>query len=499
MTKIGLVILCVLFPAVAAAAAPPSIAVFPLQELTRGRNEVNLPFTRILAERLRTAGNEIESQETVIAFMVHNRIRTVGHLETYHISRVREELGAPFVLLGTVSQMKERPTPSMGLTLQLVRTTDARTVWTYVGHFSASDGRRVLGIGEPSSVADLHPFLLDDLVSKWPWEIINEMQRAATISIDSIVLHPSHLRPGAEFTARVRLRNGWPSGRPPRVFFKSDDQIHAASVSDDGLTFESSWIAGEKDGRFPVSLFLEWPLYGRNETALLGSYVVDGTPPLFEIDLKGASIEGDVPVFRRDLIIQPRLLVRKPIARWRLSFLNDRGEVVGIDAGGGNLPEALIWSGRGNTDIPVVNGEYEVVLEIWDEAGNSAKATRKVELNRRAPQVELAVEKNDREMTVEFAHDGRVPLEYWRMEMWTREGRILKMAEGNELPAQVGFEVPTGEENDQIQGFLMVQDVLGNRTRREVDDLFRQFGKREVQIKKEEPAAPLSEMWVDEF
>jgi len=42
------------FPAMAFAVAP--VAVFPLQELGEGRNDANLPFTRILSQQLTENG-----------------------------------------------------------------------------------------------------------------------------------------------------------------------------------------------------------------------------------------------------------------------------------------------------------------------------------------------------------------------------------------------------------------------------------------------------------
>jgi TolB-like protein len=501
ITKIGLVLFFALFPASVSASLPlqAPVAVFPLQELGRGSNDVNLPFTSALAERLAASGNEITGHDTVISFMAHNRIRTVGYLESFHIARAREELGAAFVLLGTISQAKEQPVPSMGVSLQLVRTSDARIMWSHVGHLSAADARRLLGIGEPKSVAELQPLILDDIVARWPWEIISEMQKSASISIDSILLQPRHVRPGSEVYARVNLRDQWPAGRAPRIFFQADDQIHAATVSADGSGYEATWVAGERDGRFPVSLLLQWPLYGRNETAMLGAYVVDGTPPLFELELRGAHQHDDVPVFRKEVVIMPRVLVRKPLARWRLSFVNDLGHPVGVDEGSGNLPENFIWRGDGNKDIPVTNGVYKIILEAWDPAGNSGSASRLVDLDRSKPEVELAVARNGREMLVDLEHRGKVPLAFWSLEMWTREGRIIKAAEGRELPARLGIELPAAEEEGEIEGFLLVQDILGNSSRQKVEDIFLLARKQEPEKVKEEKPAGISETWVDEF
>jgi len=491
-----LALCCTLLPGVALAAGAP-VAVFPLQELGDGRNEVNLQFTRVLTDHLASSGNEVSRHDVVIAFMANNRIRTVGYLETFHISRVRDDLGAAFVLLGTVIQRKDRPQPSLGLTLQLVRTSDARTIWSYVGYASAGDDRRPLAIGEPRAVAELIPLLLDDILLRWPWEIVGEVQRAGVVSIDTVSLQPTQVRRGGEVSVKVRLRNVWLPGRAPRVFFKADDQLHAARVSADGSTYEASWIAGEKDGRFPVTLILEWPLYGRSEAALLGTYLVDGAAPLFEIDLRGTQMYQGTPMFRSELVIIPRLLVRKPLERWRLAFHDAAGKLVGADEGEGNLPERFVWQGHNKEGFVVDSGSYQVVLEAWDKAGNTAKAARQVTFERSMPEVELAVARSGRELTVDLEQAGKVPLAYWRMEMWTREGRFLTSQEGTELPVQIGIELPVAEPDPELRGTLVLQDVLGSRTRQKVEDLLPKAA-AEVPGKDTKPTG-ISESWVDEF
>lgn len=496
---LGLMALCAWGPTVAEAALPP-IAVFPFQDLSRGSSDLNLPLTRYLSQRLAERGNELIPGETVIAFMGHNRIRVLGQIETFHISRVRDELGAAFVMLGTVTQAKERPNPSLGVTLSLVRTMDARTVWSYVGSFSAGDARKLLGIGEPASVADLQPLLGDEVVSLWPWELIGQVQQGGPLSIVSTGLEPSRVRPGAEVTAAVRLRNDWPAGRAPRAFFRADDQLHAASVSPEGNRYQASWIAGEKDGRFPVHLVLEWPLYGRTETALLGTYLVDGTPPLIELEVRGAFVQDGIPVFRSDLKILPRFVIRKPLARWRLSFYDEAGVFVGADDGDGNLPEGFVWQGRGTVEgRERLDGGYDVVLEVWDQAGNTARASRRVIWDRSLPQLEVAAEKGEGGMVVDLEHAGKIPLSFWRLEMWSEEGRLLQMTEGDALPARVGVERPLTQEDGRVRGVLLIRDIMGKTVRQEVTDLFGLGVSPQPAAKPEEPRAKATQKWVDEF
>ncbi|WP_041718772.1 hypothetical protein [Desulfurivibrio alkaliphilus] len=488
-------------PPPAAAAPLPPVAVFPLQELKRDGSDVNLEFTNWLAQTLAAAGNEIIDQRTVINFMAFNRIRTAGYLESFYLHRAGEELGVPLVLLGTVSQLREQPLPSLGLTLQLVRTSDARTIWSYVGHLSAADVRRPLAVGEPGSVAELRALLARDLLEQWPWAQIRELRRASMIHLDSVLLQPQYVRPGEEVQVQVRLRSEWLPHSAPRIFFLADDQVHAAVRHQDG-SYRASWPAGDKDGRFPVNLMLEWTHYNRRETAALGAYLVDGSPPLLTLELKGEINGDETPMFRNRLLIQPRLLVPKPLAKWRLSFEDESGHTVGSMEQPGNLPEVLVWQGMGN-EGRLYSGTYQVVVEVQDLAGNRQRVSQPVELQRSTPGVALSAAREEQEIMVDLRqHDGRVPLDFWRLETWTREGRLLKTAEGRELPARVELALPSaeaGEAGAEIQGRLVVRDVLGNQSRRDLNDFFRTAAGRPPAQEAEEQPAGMSESWVDEF
>jgi hypothetical protein len=444
---------------------------------------------------LREAGNEVVGLESVIAFMANNRIRALGYLDRLNIARVRQELGAAFVLLGAVNQRQERPEPRLGLTLNLVRTSDARSVWSYAGGMSAGEERRILGLGEPESTEDLQQLLLDELVAQWPWRIINDEQLAGAVNIDSALLSPKNVRPGEEIFCRVRLQNSWAAGVAPRVFFKANDQFYPAAVDEDGVTYEGRWVAGDESGRFPVNLVLEWPLYDRRETTLLGNYLVDGTLPLFELDMLGAKILDGRPVFDRQVTIVPRMIVRKQLERWRLSFYFDEEvDKLGDMKGAGNLPKSFLWKGmKGTGDRG--DGVYRVMIEVWDKAGNYAEVTEEVELVRSLPEVELAVARAGSDLVVDLGYEGKVPLSYWRLELWTQEGEILTQSEGQELPVKIDMGLPETAKNQDLEGFLFSRDIFGKEIRRKV---IHKLPKPVTEAKKKTEEG-VSKSWVDEF
>lgn len=496
MLRILSLVLCYLCISTAAAANVP-IAVFPLQDLGAGSNDVNLPLSRILADYLARNGNEIIGVDTVITFMANNRIRTAGELESFNAVRVREELRAGFVLLGTVIQRKERPDPTFALTLSLVRTNDARTIWSYAGSVTTADKRNALGINEPLSTEELQYLLLDEMFEGWPWQRINEVQALEVVNIDSIKLEPYQVRPGGEIRCRVRIRDNWTVSGGPRIFFKVGEQIYPATVSEDRKTFEGSWVAGDESARYAVHLLLEWPQYKRTETVLLGSYIIDGTPPFLELELLGGEIYEGRTVFDRQVVIVPKLIIPKPLAQWRLSinYLLPEGDLafIGDMRGKGNLPKNLVWKGNRNYG----DGTYEIIIEAWDRAGNSAMTRKLAEFSKALPEVTLALDKEEDEMVMDMKYAGKVPLRYWRLEMWSKEGRLLTKAEGSELPVKVGFTPPESLQNQDMTGFVFMQDTLGKKSRVKVEELLPELKK--APEKKEEKPTGISESWVDEF
>lgn len=491
---LSLVLIGIFFTVVNAVGTP--VAVFPLQEYGGGRYDANIPLTRLLAQRLAESGNEIIDLKSVIAFMAINRIRSVGYLETYNIARVRDELGVPFVLLGTVTQREDRPEPSLGLTLQLVRTSDARTVWSFAGSLSRGEERRVLGFGEPGSTKALEPLLLGEVIQQWPWRLVQQQQPPSSINIETAILEPAYVKPGEEVHCTVRLRNLWRTGQAPRVFFKVEDQLYPATVSADGTTYKGSWVVGKADGRFTVRLLLSWPEYGRTEKSLLGTYVIDSASPVFKLELSGVKVVDGIPIFNEELVIKPQMLVRKPMSRWRLAFYKSDGDLFGDMTGSGNLPPIFVWQANNSRGTIVDNGVYEVRVEAWDKAGNMGSASRQVRLDRSAPFAKVSATVKGKEMIVKLNNLSRVPLASWQLQMWTKDGDLISRSDGKKLPVKIGVELTAPDQAKNIRGVVIMRDVFGHQSRQDVKDLLPQLKKKTV--KKPEPKT-ISKNWVDEF
>lgn len=484
------------FPAIVSATGVP-VAVFPFQQYSEGtRNDINLPSTVELVKRLKDSGNKILDLETVIAYMANNRIRTVGYLETFYIYKTLNDLGVKFLLLGTVTQLKENPEATVGMSLNLVRTSDARTVWSYVGSSSISDELKPLKIGQPRSISELQSLLLDEIVGQWPWQIINEAQQGSSIKVDTTQLRPGYASFGDEIHSRVRLRHNWSGEQKPRIFFKAEDKLYPARKLADGKTIEATWVVGNLNGNFPVNLVFEWPVYSRTETILLGNYIVDGIPPVIDLKLRNVWITPDEkPAFSDRLVILPDLIVREPLSRWQLTFTHEGSLTETKKTGVGRLPQEIFWDGM---DWPGP-GNYNLLLEVWDKAGNIASSSKDVVFLGKTTQepVALTLDRSERKFSLDLKNKGKVPLSYWRLEMWTREGKLITSSEGEKLPAKIPIELPDSFEKEKIAGFLIYKDVFGRRAEQKIDNLIPEVIKQPE--KEEIPKSVVSESWVEEF
>ena len=84
-------------------------------------------------------------------------------------------------------------------------------------------------------------------------------------------------------------------GNPGRgmVFFRKigHEAINLATKDLDPLLFEGVWTGSEEDDVYPVSLLIRWP-NGDQQSAFIGNYTVDSTPPDIDLYIKWLSFNG---------------------------------------------------------------------------------------------------------------------------------------------------------------------------------------------------------------
>lgn len=456
-----------------------------MEDLSQGPNGVNFALTEYLEKAVASRGLEVISQDAVLSFMTRNRIRWLGFLDTYYVLQARKELGADFILLGTVSQRQERPCAAFGMVLYLIRTCDARTIWSGSMGLSGNEMRNPLGVLEPHTTEDLLPIVAKDLLEEWPEDLGPISERKVFYELDDVDMGRQHIRSGQKITCRVWLRSVM-DGRPPEVSLNVRGKESLPMRRKDDNLYQASWIAPKEEGLYPVSLNLQWHS-GREQATLLGTYHVDNHSPGFVLDLKGVRLNG-VVAFRDRIFAIPRFPEPELISRWEFSVKDETGQTILRKDKEGDLPSRFYWRGQTGDRSRVADGNYRIDLKVWDRAGNMAMVSEKVALMRNPPDMILEARKQGNDIVLNIQSKGEVPMAFWYMEVLEDDGSLIKTAGGQVLPAEVDFPVP----ETSAELLLTARDILGNKLHRKIKDinLLVKHGK--------EKGAP-ADKWLKEF
>lgn len=452
-----------------AAAGAGSLAVFPLLDLTKDANGVNLPLTGYLRRQAGKLGNTLISAKEIMAFMVRHRIRTLGRLDSQTIAEARKELGADLILQGTVCQLDQAPSASVALSLQLIRTCDGRTIWTTTRALSLDDLQGLLALSGPKTLAGLFKVYFSTLLASFPGKINQTVPVGERLTLSSIILRPEYVQPGRKVECRVIISA--PSRIKPgsKISVQVGDQVYPAVLNEEKYGITASWPAQRAAGTYQVTLVVKQPS-GRRETVILGRYHVDSAPPSLVMHVVGKELDGLV-TFSRSLAIITTMPDPEPLDRWTISVFNKNNETIVYQEAAGQVPERINWNGYTGGSIPAPDGEYLIRITAWDRAGLTASVEQKVSLRRTPPKISLNVEKIDGQLRLALADSVATPVSFWWLRIYQDGGRVVKAAAGDHFPADVTVALPEHAGGSKFELMLVAQDVLGNRTRRKVKDL----------------------------
>jgi len=495
-----------------------TVAVFPVEDLSQGVNSTNMEMTRHLTAELQAKGLHTVLEEDIISFMAAKRVRWLGYLDTDQILQIQENLGADLILFGTITQQSEKRSPTFGLSLQLVRTRDAKTVWSASAGLGLADMQRLLGLHEPTTLEELWPVLVRNVLEKWPADLDDDIaaqpllfdtetgELPPTLQIKNLSLSPRYVRPGEQVKCAIEIDNTDNSAAQPQVFIRVGTRVHLAQQTKEGLFYEASWTGSEiekgifrevghealklaaadlssqyfegiwagfdEDNIYPVSLILKWPS-GEQQMAFVGNYTVDSTPPDIDMFIKGMTLVEDLVTFNDRILILPKMKGREPSSHWRIWVEDDMGTIVLQDEADGKLPRNFYWKGEKFNGQLVKDGIYRLILKVWDRAGNEAMTSQEVVFRSSPPDLIMDIKKDGQGLYLSIdTEDKGIPLSFWKLEVWNDDGDLLQKSDGTELPMQ--FDIPLQEdfEKEAIEGMVVLRDVLGNQTRVNVSDLF---------------------------
>lgn len=484
-----------------------SVAVFPMDDLSQGQNSLNTALTDLLAANIAQRGIEVISGQRIIDFLSENRIRHVAFLQSAEITKAQNALNADYILLGTICQRRDEP-PAIGLNLNLIRSADAQIVWSNTAGVSSADYESLLALQAVSTVVDLHPYLINDVLLDFPSIFGDNSSNSLVhtdnepledpdfIEIESVLFTPKYVRPGEKVKCIVKFKTMADSGSEAKVFVKVGNRLYSA-VTEDGIYYQTSWVGNDKvewpqqtamaslsersfqgiftgyptDAKYPVTLVVD-RLNGSYAKEFIGYYIVDSVAPDFDLVAKGRVINKQI-CFSDYISLLLKWKKREPISKWDFFVLNDAEQTVFNYKGRGMVPDSFFWRGRNNKNSRVPPGDYTLGLKLFDRAGNMGVAKKKVVYYPDVPEIKIALNEdngNGRQLVLQYNSD--IPLQFWRLELWSDSNKLLKLLEGESLPAPIPMPDSGKEDpNMKIAAVLTLKDSLGRKINKRFDDL----------------------------
>ncbi|MHB1349177.1 MAG: hypothetical protein ACYCYR_04815 [Desulfobulbaceae bacterium] len=468
-----------------------SLAVFPLLDLSQDESGVNLALTGYLREKAAEKGFAVLPEEELMAFLVKHRIRNMGVLTSYQLTRLREELNAEYALLGTVCQLGEQPAAKLSLSLQLVRTGDEAVIWSVIRDLHEDDLISLLAINDPDSLQDLFDSYFSTLFDDLPPEISESDETAPSAGILTAKLQPVFVKPGEKMETEIRIYSTAVGAGAPSYHLLLAGNEHPLDQDPGARLLRATWLAPEQSGVYPVDLVAVFP-EGERQIQRVGEYTVDGTAPELTIRFIGRTFD-DAVYFNHELAIVPLLTIPEVLSRWEIRVYDKDRQLVLLQDGNGQIPERLYWNGMLSGTQEAPDGKYLVHAQVWDRAENLGSAEGYVNVIRSKPQPKLTLERQENDVLVHLENEVDSPLAFWFVKVYEKNGGLLLSQLGETLPVTLELSLQSSDAEDPLEMIFAAQDRYGNQTWQKIDNLLN-LGIKQVETE----VVPESD-WLENF
>lgn len=465
--------------------AGAQIIVFPFEDLTQDVNGVNFSVSQEVAQALEERGFKVIPPDQVLDFLAENRIRWTGWVDRITAIKAARKYNANLILVGTVTEFRRENEPILGLTLRLIRAPDYKVIWSRTKALSSKEEISLLNLKVFNS-EKIMAKVVNSLIDQLPEELQQGLTQPPEIEIADIFLNPRRVQGDHFIECAVRLDVSGPS--PEEVFFLWD-KYKIRAFKENSL-YVAKWKAPRKEGRYPINLLVRWPNLGIKKELFLSSFIVDNSPPRIKLRcIFGKKLPEGI-AFSRFITLVPSFERPEPIARWVFEITSEKNHRVVIhEERPGHLPESFTWRGidLGGHFLP--NGRYKAKIIVWDLAGNRAEAEKELLLVKGAPPVSVVAKEWSEKIQIDL-HLGEhpLPISFWRLELWDKDGNLLGEYEGEGKPKLI-----TIPKRDNLFYSLDVQDTLGNR-------LYVRYKKlKPIILQASEEKKRAEKKWVDDF
>lgn len=463
--KLPIMIVALVFQATTFAHAY-SIAILPVADLSKGRNGVDLQITAQLAQQLNNKKISIIDNSKVMTFMVNHSIRRCGELDTLSCRTMANHLGCDSILVTTMLG-----DPDNHSELSLITTLyDGKTgqgIWSTIISRHLSDYQPLFGIGKTLDLIELK----NDLCHELTTYIVKNSTTSPRTSSDLIhdyrvavvQITPELVRGNSELHCQLKM-----------YFIDQDPEYLQLSTGDNSVilqrtttqhSYEGVLNALTADGCHPVDLKIYWNSTQQETVPAVSTYNVANQPSELAMRICSGIELGDFYAFSDSIKLFPTLNPPRPIDCWQLTIDNEYGKRVVSEKHNTPLPNQLKWRGIDNNRRRLDMGRYEMVLKVWDLAGNLSEASSTLYLQpKETDLVSISQKFNSDNHQIELlpAKNIMIPIEHWTMTLETDDGDIVYTTQGEHLPALV--DLPPQLNYDELSCSVRVLDQLGNHS-----------------------------------
>lgn len=454
-----------------------SIAILPVADLSKGRNGVDLQITSQLAQELTNQNFSVIDGERVMTFMIDHAIRRCGELDTLTCRTMANSLGCDTILVTTMLGNPDNQS-ELSLTTTLYDGKTGQGIWSTLITRHLGDYQPLFGIGKILDLTEIKQELCDKLssflASKATTIPVISAEFTHDYRVAEVKISPELVRGDSELHCRIKMN--FVAQPPEYLQLSTGDNTVILHRNNTKNVYEGTLQALASDGSHSVNLKISWNTSHQETVTDVMTYQVANSPSELVIRTCSGLELGDIYAFSDSVKLIPSMNPARPVDSWQLTIKNEDGKKVLTETHNTPLPSQLQWRGIDNNRLRLDMGRYEMVLKVWDLAGNLCEASSTLYLQpKEADLVSISQHFNNESYQIELlpAKNIMIPIEHWAISVETENGEIVYSTKGDQLPALV--ELPPQLNYDQLSCSVSVLDQLGNHklvtgTRFQVDN-----------------------------
>ncbi|MBW2186391.1 MAG: hypothetical protein JRG71_08345 [Deltaproteobacteria bacterium] len=463
--KLILIIVALLLQATTFAHAY-SIAILPVADLSKGRNGVDLQITTLLAQRLTNQKISVIDGAKVMTFMVDHAIRRCGELDTLTCRTMANSLSCDTILVTTMLGNQDNNS-ELSLIATLYDGKTGQGIWSTLFTRHLNDDQPLLGVGKIVDLFEVKQQLCNELCSSLESKATTVPEISSELVHDyrvtEVQITPELVRGDSKLHCRLKIQ--FFDQAPEYLQLSTGDQTVILQRNTTQHVYEGILHALASDGSHSVNLKIYWNASHQETVPEVSTYQVANQPSELAMRTCSGLELGDMYAFSGSVKLIPTMNPVRPIDCWQLTINNEDGKNVVSEKHNTPLPSQLQWRGIDNNRRQLEIGRYEMVLKVWDLAGNLSEVSSTLYLQPKETElVSISQKFNSDSHQIELlpAKNIMIPIEHWAITLETDDGVIVYSTKGQYLPALV--DLPPQLNYDELSCSVRVLDQLGNHS-----------------------------------